>query len=364
MLEQGSEQIHAGSTHRKRRVVPPGNDLFREWLACPDHHWDFFCRKCESAPRGLRLLVNWLRDQPIRRTPELPVAYRKLYVNTIIPTPIRHPLTSQEVFPEYDLTKADRKVYSLKEIRSRLKTVAAAMGSRGFSKKDILTVTTRLHAEAMPRFTEEIKKDLNGMGLRSHQKRARFFNYLVLAWCARQSENERAWGKNDFKKACLNSKLPRWAILNLTYLPIESLSIVPDIRASLKETRIRLSSSLRAYRQRQVRNEDSIIVDSEGEQEEAPPSEEWEQQWCSNFGMGNKSLTLSRQNLWSLIFIPLVTRLLDRVAGRKENWKSDSPPVPDNAFKIASRLIHLRYPEHWADNWQHVKNRYLYKRQR
>ena len=364
MLDQGSERFDAVSTRRTRREIPHGDDLFREWQACPDHHWNFFCRKCESTPRGLRLLVNWLRDQPIRRTLDLPPTYRKLYAKTIVPAPLRYPLTSQEVFPEYDLTAVNRNVYSHEETRSRLKTVASAMRSRGFSKRDVLTVTTRLEAEAMPRFTEKIEKDLDGVGLRSRKKRTRFFNHLVLAWCTRQANNECAWRKNDFKKACLSSKLPRRVILNLTYLPNKSLTIVPDIRASLKETRIRHSSSLRAYRQRQVRNEDSVIVDSEGEQEEAPPSEEWEQQWCSNFGMGNKSLTLSRQNLWSLIFIPLVTRLLDRVAGRKENWKSDSPPVPDNAFKIASRLIHLRYPEHWADNWQHVKNRYLYKRQR
>jgi hypothetical protein len=346
-------------------AAPHGDDLFEEWRSCPDHPWSVFCQKCESTPRGFRLLVNWLKAHPIGRGSELPPNYHEFYDRTAVPAPIRSPITSRVVFPERDSTTRNRKVYSLEEIRSRLRTLASAMKGCGFSKRDILIVTTRLQAEAIPRFGEEIETDLDGLGPRSPEKRSRFFNDLLLAWCIRQADNEKAWRKSDFKKACLSSSLPRREILDLTYLPIESLTIIPDIRASLNETRKRLSSSLMSYRQRQARDKDSVIVDPDGKQEEAPPSEEWEQQWCSNFGLEKNSRMLSRQYLWSLVFIPLLTQLLVHVAGRKElNWKSDSPIVPDEVFKIASRLIHLRYPEHWPDKWQRVKNRYLYKRVR
>jgi len=153
------------------------------------------------------------------------------------------------VFPEFDSIRGKRLVYSDEEVRRRLNAVSEGMRSQGFFEREIIKVTDRLQAEVKPRFTEAVEELLDQeLKLGSREKRVRFYNFLLRAWCIREADNERAWKDREFRNACLNITLPREQVLDLTFLYSEILDMVPDIRASLDESRKELSPSIMSFR--------------------------------------------------------------------------------------------------------------------
>lgn len=199
-----------------------------------------------------------------------------------------------------------------------------------------------------------------------------FYDWLWLAWCVRQADHAlvlnppRKLGKERLGQleeltriiASLEEKgLSSEIILDLTYIPLElfeSGSSEPTyrlLRDSIQESRNDDSDELRAYRQVYGRVGD------------ARDDRAWEQLFWSRLGTDKQTSDISKQIIWTWIFVPIVITLLPYIRGRKKSgyvngeWQEEKPLVPDEAFKTASRLVHLRYPHIWPDNWQRVKAR-------
>jgi hypothetical protein len=199
-----------------------------------------------------------------------------------------------------------------------------------------------------------------------------FYDWLLLAWCVRQADHAlilnppRELGKERLRQleeltriiASLEEKgLSSEIILDLTYIPLElfeSGSPEPTymlLRDSIQESRKYDSDELRAYRQEY------------GSVRDARDDRTLEQLLFSRLGTDKQTSDISKQIIWTWIFVPLVITLLPYARRRKTagyvngEWGEEKPLVPDEAFKTASRLIHLRYPHIWLDNWQRVKAR-------
>ena len=195
-----------------------------------------------------------------------------------------------------------------------------------------------------------------------------FYNWLLLAWSIQQGSQEQAiqnqtlMGKID---AIFDSAPPpivhtkgkfRSMVLTLSYVPQPFLDMALSIRTSLSKDRKRESS---------IRRRESQIT---GTAQEPKADIIWEQLFFSKFGIDKISSDLTRQVFWTWLFVPLVDFLLPYATRRKEKrWivdfsqplpKTEQPFIPDDVFKKASQLLHLRYPDLWKDHWQKIKLRF------
>ena len=91
-----------------------------------------------------------------------------------------------------------------------------------------------------------------------------------------------------------------------------------------------------------------------------------EQMLFSRMGMDKQTRETSKQIMWTWVFVPLVNTLLPclpyakwRKEERAKRTESRKPIIHDNVFKLASTLVHLRYPDRWKDEWQRAKSRCL-----
>ena len=185
-----------------------------------------------------------------------------------------------------------------------------------------------------------------------------FTEWLILAWCIRQVDHSNALTKPRIRrelKELMNQGADREQLLDLTYVPRSIIELVPKMRKGMKSVRENDEQRrmLQAHKQKIAKG---IKSSFSGEQ---VLSKDQEQFWAARFAFDKKTDDLSRQTLWTWIFVPLATYLHQYVVGRKlESWKKDMPPISDKAFEQASTLIHCRYPDLWNDReWRRVKAR-------
>jgi hypothetical protein len=192
-----------------------------------------------------------------------------------------------------------------------------------------------------------------------------FYKCLLLAEGLVQTDNDRA-KKNDKIQEYFGllgvESTEAGTLLNLSFVPIVILDDLPTLRQVFRQTRIDVLSSLQQFRQRTTRGQDARLVDAGGNEVELPVGAGHERLWAQQYGMERNTAELSRQFVWTLIFVPLVHALLPHATRQKrDRWTAGEDPgqlfLPDDVFKQASRLIHLRYPDHWADRWTRVRDR-------
>jgi hypothetical protein len=82
--------------------------------------------------------------------------------------------------------------------------------------------------------------------------------------------------------------------------------------------------------------------------------------WKKQLGLDKKlSLQASRQRIWTPLFKELVDLLRPFCRGPKHAYLAETPKaIPEQAFRLASRLMHLACPELWQDQYTSVKARY------
>lgn len=294
--------------------LPKPAALLDEWRVCSDHVYWEFCSKCQGRPRTFRLLADWMQQGKFKGDwlAELPAPLRKAY---------RQSQPAKVLDLRLD---AAPNVFTLHKIRP------TADG------KSIVEVTN-----------DQLSQES-------------FQDWLLLAWCVRQAEHERSLRRPDVKKAFsayAPQGLPLPRLLQLTYVPREIIETIPDVRASLDRSRRALSSALMSSQRKIAKGQEAEFL------EEAPPCTDWEQWWATSMGMDKRTSQLSRQWMWTWIFVPLIEALRPLAKCRKQEYwvsrRDGDTPIPDDAFIQASRLVHLLYPDLWEDHWQRVKARYL-----
>lgn len=185
-----------------------------------------------------------------------------------------------------------------------------------------------------------------------------FADWLILSWCVREADHHLA-----LSRPRLNRKLEKLSergaqlnrILDLTYVPQSIVELLPKIRAGMKSARESNEGRilLQAHKQRIAKGIPSRFT---GEQTLSPGLEKL---WAARWAFDKQTSALSRQVLWTWIFVPLTTYLCQFLQGRKlDYWAKDTPPLSDVLFEEASALIHYRYPDLWdRDQWPRVKDR-------
>ncbi len=303
--------------------LPSPKELFLKWQVCHEHPYWRHCRECVTAPRTYRILVDWLRQGRFKndRIEELPKGFQKLFAQ------IRQRPHHRENTPK-----------------------GASSPSEKFP--DLKSLPANLVASLRPSETKES-----------------FYEWLLLAWCIQQVDHARAQAISAFQatiQQLTNQGLKEKTLLDLTSVPSEILVSLPNLRQYLDGVRGELSTPIRSYRQKMFEGRPTQLQDSEGEEEEIPPSFKWEQHLAGKMGMGKLTIKTSRQVIWTWVFNPLVKELLPKAKRKKKDrWKvqvgdegeKEKPFLPDDVFKKASRLIHLRYPNLWDDKWQRVRDR-------
>ena len=199
-----------------------------------------------------------------------------------------------------------------------------------------------------------------------------FYDSLLLAWCLKWTDNSKV-SESDLLLKQLGL-LKRQGIgldriLDLTFLPLEIFITCSDLSAYLTFHRRDLGRSLRSFRQRIRRGHQGTMTGPKGIEVEAPASLQWERTFLSGYGIDELTPEISRQIFWTFLFIPLVNCLqghLPKGSHRKKmrikDTSNQKPIIHNDAFKLASSLIALRYPSFWKDpelNWKRIRTRYF-----
>jgi len=369
----------------KMGTKPPcPDDLFKEWQVCPNlpDHLGGYCKKCEIRaltlycqlcksktkpkqvfcdicirhPRSFRTLVEWMRWGHFRGNwiEDLTGPYQKIFQ------------THRPQIPLPGFENIRRRIPGLQqsppqELKFLVDSVVQLIVEE-FPDINKRTLKSRLRQALFPRFSVEIESWIKKR-LSPPSSNDAFYEWLLLGWCVRQCDHAHAISRTPFlskiqelSRLCGNSTSPsrlkgfQERILDLTYVPIDIVETIPDIRKSLALTRGEESSSRRANSQQYGASPDPR---SDAAQE---------QHLFFKFGIDKKTRSSAKQLIWTWIFVPLVLELLPYAKRKKlDRWKEDKrendPFIPDDAFIKASQLVHLRYPDLWEDNWQRVRER-------
>ena len=82
--------------------------------------------------------------------------------------------------------------------------------------------------------------------------------------------------------------------------------------------------------------------------------------WKAQLGI-DKGATIAQQKhrIWSIVFRELVDLLRPSCTGPKHLHLDTTPgAIPEQAFRVASRLMYLSHPKLWPDDPARVKSRY------
>jgi hypothetical protein len=312
--------------------TPSFSALLAEWAICDQHLFPTFCGQCAAKGRMFRVFVEYLRQGKTKTDLE----------NRLTPT--------------------IRKRY----LQNRPKGLSSfTLNTQGGA--------IRLHKNKTVNEDYGIPEQMLSLIPKSEDP-ASFHEWLLLAWFLRDMEHRKAERNKDFKQALTNlveRGLEKNLLLNLTFLPEELVQNGRDLRNFMKHLREDLSLSIRSYKQKIRMNPHFPLKGPTGEDEEEPASRAWEKRWLEQFGLEKNTGRISQQYIWTWLFVPLVDFLLPYAIRRKqEHWRSSNtkpidpseteyPILPDDVFKKASQLLHLRYPKLWEDKWLRVRVRTL-----
>ncbi len=359
--------------------LPSPNALLGEWRVCSDYaqHIGGYCSKCDALSQTLYCTTCSAKTRPV--TPACSECWTRPRTFRVLVEFMRKMKFSghwisdlQRYAPHlhkiYEMNRPQQVVTVKNEIAPGLYRATRAIlvpdeGGRHVELKRPRRYFSRAIRKVIPETQES------------------FYHLLLLAWCLRCADHESILQSleepdpercnqlrelNHMIGSLVRQGLSVEEILNLTYVPryivepypVERPSGVMHypayklFRDSMRRSREGDSERLRRYRQQHGKGQD--------------PGDKpiWEQWFFSQFGIDEQTSQVSRQRIWTWVFVPLVNALLPYAKHRKTAghvngcWEDFKEFIPDDAFKKASRLVHLRSPEIWEDNWQRVKDRY------